>query len=162
MNILKSFVYAAQGLWYCISTQRNFRFHIVAAVSVLIVSLFYGFDRFEMMSLAFAILFVMICEMINTSIESTVDINGKEFNMNAKIAKDVAAGAVLLSAVLAAIIAVELFWDVKKILYVINYFVERPYLWIVLAVYIIAAVYFVVGVPFKNTEVGHRKEKNNG
>lgn len=154
MNILKSFVYAAQGLWYCITTQRNFRFHIVAAVSVLMVSLFYGFDRFEMMSLAFAILFVMICEMINTAIESTVDMHGKQYNINAKIAKDVSAGAVLLSAVLATLIAIELFWNVEKILYVINFFVNRPYLWIVLGVYIIVAVCFVIGLPFK--------EKSNG
>jgi len=156
MNILKSFVYAAQGLWHCISTQRNFRFHIVAAISVMIVSLFYQFDRFEIMCLSFAILFVMICEMFNTAIESAVDMRGKEYNINAKIAKDVAAGAVMLAAGLSVIIAIELFWDVEKIIYVINFFVERPYLWIVLGIYIIAAVCFVIGLPFRN------KEKNNG
>ncbi len=156
MNILKSFMYAAQGLWHCITTQRNFRFHIVAAVTVLAVSRFYSFDRFEMMCLAFAILFVMVCEMVNTAIESTVDMHGGEYNLNAKIAKDVAAGAVMLAAVLAVIIAVELFGDIETVLYMISYFIERPYLWIAAFVYVIAAVCFVAGLPFKN------KEKNNG
>ncbi len=149
MKILKSFMYAAQGLWHCITTQRNFRFHIVAAVSVLIVSLFYQFDRFEVMCLAFAILFVMTCEMVNTAIESAIDMHGGEYNVNAKISKDVASGAVMLSAVLAVIIAIELFWDIEKILGVIGFFVNRPYLWIAVAVYTAVAVCFVMGLPFK-------------
>lgn len=156
MNILKSFMYAALGLWHCISTQRNFRFHIVAALSVLIVSIFYKFSRFEMLCLGVAIVFVLICEMINTAIEAAVDMHGEEYNVYAKIAKDVAAGAVILSAFFAVAVALCLFVDVEKICYVINFFVSRPYMWILLAVYIIIAVCFVVGLPFKN------KENNNG
>jgi diacylglycerol kinase (ATP) len=156
MNILKSFVYAIQGLWHCISTQRNFRFHIVAALSVLIVSLFYDFELFEMLSLGVAIVFVLICEMINTAIEAVVDMHGSEYNAFAKIAKDVAAGAVILSAVFATVVALCLFPNIEKIFYTINFFVNHPYMWVVLVIYIIASVCFVVGLPFKN------KESNNG
>lgn len=150
MKILKSFLYAWQGLWYCITTQRNFRFHIVAAVSVLIVSLFYNFDKSEMMWLSFAILFVLVCEMINTAIESAIDMHGGEYNINAKISKDVAAGAVMLSAVMAVVIAFTLFFDIETILSVISFFINRPYLWIVVAIYTVLAVCFVIGLPFKN------------
>ncbi len=149
MKILKSFLYALQGLKYCITTQRNFRFHIVAAVSVLIASLFYNFSKAEMMWLWFAILFVLICEMINTAIESAIDMHGGEYNINAKISKDVAAGAVMLSAVMAFVIAITLFWDIDVILSVIHFFVERPYLWIALVIYVAVAVCFVTGLIFK-------------
>lgn len=149
MKILNSFKYAFQGLWYCICTQRNFRFHIVAALSVLIVSLFYGFDRFERICLAFAILFVLICEMINTAIESAIDMHGGEYNINAKIAKDVAAGAVVLSAVLAVIIAFSLFWDIPTILDILGFFFSKPYLWAAVILYAAIAVCFVIGLPFK-------------
>lgn len=149
MKVLKSFLYALQGICHCITTQRNFRFHVVAAVSVLITSLFYNFDKSEMMWLWFAILFVLICEMINTAIESAIDMHGGEYNIYAKISKDVAAGAVMLSAVMSVIIAIMLFWNVAKILSVIEFFVKRPYLWIVLALYVAAAVCFVIGTPFK-------------
>ncbi|MBQ6998161.1 MAG: diacylglycerol kinase family protein [Clostridia bacterium] len=149
MKILKSFLYALQGLKYCIITQRNFRFHIVAAVSVLIASLFYNFSKAEMMWLWFAILFVLICEMINTAIESAIDMHGGEYNINAKISKDVAAGAVMLSAIMAFVIAITLFWDIDVIVSVIYFFVERPYMWIILAIYVAVAVCFVTGLIFK-------------
>lgn len=149
MKILKSFIYAFAGLWYCITTQRNFRFHIVAAVSVIIAAQFYQFDRFEVICLSFAILFVLICEMINTAVESTVDMHGDEYNLNAKIAKDVAAGAVVLSAILAIIIAFTLFWDISKIIYIWDFFVQYPLLWVALGVYTVVCICFVVGLPFR-------------
>lgn len=149
MKILKSFLYALQGLKYCIVTQRNFRFHIVAAISVLIVSLFYDFSKSEMMWLCFAIFFVLICEMINTAIESAIDMHGGEYNINAKISKDVAAGAVMLAAVMAVVIAVTLFWDIAIILSIIIFVAERPLLWFALALYVVLAVCFVMGIPFK-------------
>ncbi|MBE7012708.1 MAG: diacylglycerol kinase family protein [Ruminococcaceae bacterium] len=155
MNILKSFVYALQGVWHCITTQRNFRFHIVAALSVVIVSLFYNFTRFEALTLGFIISFVLICEMFNTAVENCADAIGKEYNENIKIAKDVAAGGVLLSAALAVVGAFVLFWDVETIVFVIKYFAARPYLWIATAVYTVVCVCFVMGLPFN-------KEKNNG
>lgn len=154
MNILKSFLYAFSGIKHCIVTQRNFRFHIVAAVSVLLTSLFYGFSEAQLLWLNLAIFSVLVCEMINTAIESVVDMHGEEYNVNAAIAKDVAAGAVMLSAAFAVVVAVRLFWNTEKILYVISFFSARPYMWLLLVLYIAAAVYFVKGVPFK--------EKNNG
>ncbi len=145
MNIIKSFSYALQGIWYCIKTQRNFRFHIVAALSVIIVSFFYGLDSSEKLWLAFAIISVLVCEMINTAVENAVDIQTREYNTNAKIAKDVAAGAVLITAVLAVIIAVRLFWNVEVIGAILAYFASRPYLWVAVSVYAVIAVFFIIG-----------------
>ena len=149
MKILNSFFYAFAGLWHCITTQRNFRFHIVAAVTVMIFGLFYQFDRFEIICLAFAILFVLVCEMINTAIESTVDMHGGEYNLNAKIAKDVAAGAVVLSAVLAVIIAFALFWNIPKIIFIWNFFMQYPVCWVALVIYAVLCICFVMGLPFR-------------
>lgn len=150
MNIIKSFKYAFQGILYCISTQRNFRFHIVAAISVYLMSLFYQFDRLEMICIFFTIILVLVCEMINTSIENAIDIQCNEYNINAKVAKDVAAGAVLISAIMAVIVAFVLFFDIQVILCILDFFIQRPYLWLIVIIYVLVAVYFVVGIPFKH------------
>ena len=105
MAFLKSFKYAFMGVKYCIATQRNFRFHTFAALSAVILACRYGLSGIEKLVLAFTIVFVLISEMFNTALESVVDMTAKGYNDYAKAAKDVAAGAVLISAVTAA-----LFW----------------------------------------------------
>lgn len=155
MKIIKSFFYAFEGLKYCILTQRNFRFHIVAAATVLMLSGFYSFSRLEILSLAATIMFVLICEMINTAIEAAVDMHGGEYNTYAKTAKDVAAGAVLLSAIFAVAVAAVLFLNKEKILFIIHFFSVRPLLIAAMTVYAVLCVLFVAGVPFEN------RRKNN-
>lgn len=150
MKIIKSFFYAFEGLRYCVLTQRNFRFHLVAALTVLQISRFYSLSRLEILSLAATIMFVLICEMINTAIEAAVDMHGGEYNTYAKISKDVAAGAVLLSAIFAVAVAAVLFLNKEKILFIIHFFALRPPLMAASAVYVVLCVLFVAGVPFKN------------
>lgn len=154
MRFLKSLSYALQGIRHCVKTQCNFRFHIVAGVSVGIVSFFYEFTPLEALAVAFTIAFVLICEMINTAVESLSDTISQDYDEHIKIAKDVGAGAVLLSAINAVIVAFALFWDVDKILNILNFFVSKPYLWIAVALYGVLSVCFVAGV--------FTKEKDNG
>lgn len=110
-SFISSFNFAVQGIISAIKTERNMKFHYLAAVLVLIISLFMDFTRVEFMLLFFAITFVVACEMINTAIERTVDLVVQEFNPIAKYVKDVSAGAVLISSMNALVVAYLLFYD---------------------------------------------------
>lgn len=160
MKILKSFSYAFEGLYYCISTQRNFRFHIVSAITVLLMSRFYSLSRLEILSLAATIMFVLICEMINTAVEATVDMHGGEYNVYAKVAKDVAAGAVLISAIFAVAVAFALFFDTERIIAIFNYFVQRSLLIVVGCAYAVLSVIFIAGVPFNRKKDTIKEQEN--
>lgn len=111
-KFFRGFVYAARGIVYNIKTQRNFRFHIAAAVWVLLISFFYDFGRTEYALLMITFSSVMALEAVNTAVEAAVDLETDgERRKLAAVAKDAAAGAVLIAAVFAAAVAVFLFWD---------------------------------------------------
>ena len=110
-NFISSFNHAVEGLIATIRTERNMKFHYFAAIAVIGGSLFMGLTRMEFMLLLFAVSFVLVSELMNTAIERTVDLVTQSYNPLAKLAKDIAAGAVLLSAVNAAVIAYLLFFD---------------------------------------------------
>ena len=110
-NIIDSFNYAVAGIIYALKTQRNMKIHFGIAILVLITSLFLDFSRLEFLMLFLTVSFVMVAEMINTSIEKTIDLITEEYHPLAKIAKNVAAGAVLISAINAVIVGYLLFFD---------------------------------------------------
>ncbi len=147
-SFLKSFMHSVDGLLYCIRTQRNFRFHLVAALTVFIVGIMYRLDLSQFVVLIFTDGFVVICEMINTAIESAVDKSGTEYNKYAKISKDVSSGAVLFSAMMAVVVALLIFLKPDKILSVIIFVLERPYMWFIVIAYTILSVLFVRGKMF--------------
>lgn len=96
---------AVNGIVYSTSSQTNIRKQLILGAIVLILSLFYDFSTSEFLILTFAIFFVIFAEMINTAIETVVDLFTEVYHPKAKIAKDVAAGAVLFSSVNAVIVA---------------------------------------------------------
>ncbi len=110
-SLLWSFNYAIAGIVYALRTQRNMRLHVVAAGAVLTGALVLNVTRYEMILLLFAISFVLVVELANTAIEATVDIAVDFFNPMAKIAKDVAAGAVLIAAMNALAVGYLVFFD---------------------------------------------------
>ncbi|MTI70889.1 MAG: phosphatase PAP2 family protein [Firmicutes bacterium] len=110
-NLIDSFNYAVDGIIYTLKTQRNMRIHFFAAFLVLIISLFFDFNRVELLILFLTITVVIIAEMINTAVEKTIDIITKEYHPLAKIAKNVAAGAVLIAAGNAIVVAYLLLFD---------------------------------------------------
>ncbi len=134
MKLVKSFFYALRGLWHCIRRERNFRSHMAAALSVAIFSYFYGVAESRIPLLVFSVIFVFVTEMINTAIETVVDLCSPEYHDLAKKAKDIAAGAVLISAVCAVIIAFEVFSDLAKLRHVWNVFTSS---WLSVAAVII-------------------------
>ena len=101
----RSFVYAWAGIVYTVRTQRNMRIHISLAVLAIAAGIWLRIAPIEFAMIFVAITGVVISEMINTVAEACVDLATQEYHPLAKVAKDVAAGAVLLSAMLAVVIA---------------------------------------------------------
>jgi diacylglycerol kinase (ATP) len=100
-SILQSFNYAFEGVIYTLRTQRNMRIHFAVATVVLVLAFAYDVTKIELIALLLAIAFVLVAEMINTAIEAATDVATTSFNPLAKLAKDIAAGAVLVSSVTA-------------------------------------------------------------
>ena len=104
-----SFLFAAKGLKYAFSTQRNFRIHVVFALIAFILGLVLELNKSDLAIMSLTATSVLIVELINTAIESVVDLAiGKRFHPLAQIAKDCAAGAVLVASISSILIAVLL------------------------------------------------------
>jgi diacylglycerol kinase (ATP) len=98
-SLLESFNVAFEGIIHVLRTQRNMRLHFLIAVGVLLAALAFDVSRLELVVLLLAIAFVLIAEMVNTAIEAAVDVASTAFDPMAKLAKDIAAGAVLIAAI---------------------------------------------------------------
>lgn len=109
-SLVKSFNYAIEGIFYVLRTQKNMRTHFITAFLVLILSLFLRVGKVEFILLMVAISMVLVAELINTAIESAIDITSTTFDPLAKIAKDVAAAAVLITALNAVVVGVIVFY----------------------------------------------------
>ena len=113
-NFIEAWYNAINGIVYTATTQRNFRIQLVLAVIVLALSLCYGLGTTEFLCLVFALFFVIFAEMVNTAIETVVDLFVDVYHPKAKIAKDVAAGAVVLSACNALIVGYFIFFNAEN------------------------------------------------
>ena len=109
--VLQSFNWAFEGVIHVLRTERNMRIHFALATAVLILAFSYGVTKLELMALLIAISFVLIAEMVNTAIEATIDLATTSFDPLAKMAKDIAAGAVLMASVNAVVIGYLVFAD---------------------------------------------------
>jgi len=107
---IKSFGYALQGLGFALATQMNFRVHLFAALAVIGLGLFLGVSGEDWRWLIVAIALVLAAELMNTAFEHLCNIVQPELHASVKAAKDVAAGAVLVTAIAAAIIGALVFW----------------------------------------------------
>jgi len=97
-TLLDSFNFAFEGIIHVLRTQRNLRIHFAVAVSVLIFALIVNVTKMELIALLISVTFVLIAEMLNTAVEAAIDIATTSFDPMAKLAKDIAAGAVLIAA----------------------------------------------------------------
>jgi diacylglycerol kinase (ATP) len=96
-SIIESFNFAIEGLVHVLRTQRNMRIHFAVAVAVIILAVLAGVSRIELIALLISIAFVLVAEMVNTAIEGAIDAATTSFDPMAKLAKDIAAGAVLIA-----------------------------------------------------------------
>ena len=108
-NLLESFNFAFEGIIHVLRTQRNMRIHFLVAVAVLVAAIFADVTKLELIALLLAIAFVFITEMINSAIEQAIDVATTSFDPLAKLAKDIAAGAVLIATVNAVAIGYLVF-----------------------------------------------------
>ncbi|HHY42632.1 MAG TPA: diacylglycerol kinase family protein [Thermoanaerobacterales bacterium] len=115
-TLSESFFYAISGIFYAVKTQRNIKIHFVAAALIIFFSFLLKLNNIELLILALTIALVLTAEMINTAIEIVVDMFTKEYHPLAKAAKNVAAGAVLISALSAVIVGYLIFYDKIAIL----------------------------------------------
>lgn len=104
-NLKESFYYAWQGIVYTFWSERNFKLHLFAALSVISLSFFLKLSNFEIALLVLTSFLVLSMEIMNTAVEMVVDLlTEKKYHYLAKIAKDCSAGAVLVLAIAAIII----------------------------------------------------------
>ena len=117
-NLLKSFKYAFSGISYVLKTSRNFKIQLIFAVTSLMIGFLLQISQSNYVILIATIISVLTLEILNTSIESIVDlVVKKEFSSLAKISKDTSAGAVLLASINSVIIAVYIFVPKIKLLF---------------------------------------------
>lgn len=111
MKFIRSLICALDGLNYGIRTQRNLRFHLLAAFTVTGAGLMSGLSPLQWGVLVLAIAAVISAELLNTAIEAVVDLVSPDFHPLAKVAKDCAAAAVLVVAIASVIIGILVFWS---------------------------------------------------
>ncbi len=104
-----SFKNAFAGLLWAVKTQPNFRIHLGLSLAALVLGSILQISYIEMTIVVFTIILGLTCEMINTSIEAMTDLITTEHRENAKIAKDVAAGMMLVTAMGAVVVAIFIF-----------------------------------------------------
>lgn len=157
-NLLKSFGYAFSGIFTCILTERNMRIHLVCAIymySFLGLTDWFVLSRTDWAILFIANAIVMMGELINTAVEKTVDLVTSERKPLAKIAKDAAAGAVLIGAIFAVCVGIAVLGQRDAFIKMFGYFSENiPALIAFIVSFIIASVFMLKGLPKKgnNTE----------
>ncbi|MDE7294813.1 MAG: diacylglycerol kinase family protein [Oscillospiraceae bacterium] len=147
-GFFRSFTYAAAGVRECVKKERNMRFHLCAAVTVILWSLFYELTTGEYCALFLSIGFVIGSEVMNTAIEAAVNVTEKVSPL-ARTAKDCGAGAVLISAVTAVCCGIALFGDGEVLRNILDFFTDNPLALAGAGAWVIFAVIFIFG---KNTE----------
>jgi diacylglycerol kinase (ATP) len=110
-SLLESFNFAFEGVIHVLRTQRNLRIHFAIAAAVLIAAVAVGVERLELIGLLISISFVLIAEMLNSALEAGIDVATTSFDPLAKLAKDIAAGAVLIATVNAVAVGYLVFSD---------------------------------------------------
>ncbi len=110
-NFLDACQNALDGIIYAITTQSNIKKQLVIAVIVMLISLFFDLSKAEFLCLMFTVVLIIVAEMMNTAVETVVDLYTDLYHPKAKIAKDVAAGGVVISAINAIIVAYFLFFE---------------------------------------------------
>jgi diacylglycerol kinase len=109
LGFLKGFHYAAKGIWKVARTERNFKIHLTIVLLVAVAGFMFSVSATEWMMIVLVTGLVLSAEMFNTAIESLVDRVSPEYEKTAGQIKDIAAGAVLITAVAAAVVGVIIF-----------------------------------------------------
>lgn len=155
-GLLHSFYYAFRGIKKAVISERNMRFHIVTMIFLIIFSPFYDFTKAEYCLLFMTIGMVISSELMNTAIETVIDMISPSYSKGAETAKDIAAGAVCVTAVFAAVIGVILYLDIAVLKSIITFFLRYP------AFILALIILLILGVVFIFRGIGSGKDKKIG
>lgn len=161
-DLFRSFFYAWRGLLFCINNERNMRIHITVSAYMFAYILFFDFFVVSRTQLAILLLtnaLVFMAEIINTSVENTVNMLETKFNKYCEIAKDTAAGAVFIGAVSSVAVGIAILGQPQAFLKLFDYYVEKPWMIAVLAASLILSVAFISSGPYMILD---RSKKKNG
>lgn len=109
MKLIRSFAYAWNGIRICFATEQNFRIHTLLTIVAVIFAIVFNVSAIEWIAIGFCIAFVLAMEMLNTAIEKICDVVHKDIHPGIKKVKDIAAGAVLVSAIFSLITGLIIF-----------------------------------------------------
>ena len=149
-KLVKSFGYAFQGILSAVKTERNMRIHMVCMIYMYFF--LFAFDFFEITNTQLAIIFianglVMGAELMNTAIESVVDLHGEEHTPLGKIAKDCAAGAVLVFTIFSVLCGIAIMYQPLAFQKLFAYFIENP---IAIVLFLVSVVIFSIFIFKRN------------
>ena len=122
---IKSANYAIEGILHGAKTQRHLRYHFFSAALVLFLSYLLGVTRVEFVLISLAVIVVIAAEMLNSSVEAIVDILSPEYSEKARVAKDIAAGAVLIAAFGAVVLGYIILFPYLKMLFIDGFTIAR-------------------------------------
>ena len=159
-KIFDSFYDAIHGVWLCIKTERNMRIHTVMAAYVLFFAPFIGVNRGEYAVLMVTIAVMITSEAFNTSIEKLCDYTCKNQNRFIGMVKDIAAGAVFISAFFAVCVGIIILYRPKALWILGTAFLNNPVYLLILAVVTVASIDYIIKVPMgiKAMLIGRRKD----
>lgn len=151
---LKASSNAIEGILYASRTERHLKFHLFSAFCILLFCFVVGLDKIEFIIIVVITLLVIITEMINSAIEKVVDLYSREYNTLSKIVKDIAAGAVLITAAGAIIIGYLVLYPYIKKIFSDGFWIakHRPENIAVLAVIIVLLVVIFLKTTIKKGE----------
>ena len=110
-RLVDSFNFAIEGLISALKDEKHMKVHILAAIIIVILAIIINASKVEILIISLSVSFVIITELVNTAVEAIIDLVSPERHPLAKLAKDVAAGAVLVAAINALCVGYLLFYD---------------------------------------------------
>lgn len=151
-KLLKSFVYAFNGIAYCIRNERNLRIHLTFLTymfGILLSTDWFVLSRTDYAVLVLTSSMVIALEIVNSAVENAVNLSSEEYSTYAKISKDASAGAVLVAAVFAVITGIILLFQPPAFVSMFNYFKENIWMFAIFLLSLIPALFFIFkGIPF--------------
>lgn len=154
-SFLKSFGYAFKGLGWMVAHERNFRIHLtfLGFMTYFLTRFdYFVLSRGEVAIIILVSALVLASEMINTAIEKTNDAATKEYNQAVKIAKDTAAGAVLVFAASSVLVGIAFLWQPEAFKSLYIHYTDNPLGFVLLIIAIILSIIFILKFDFNKKE----------
>ena len=151
-NFFNSVVFALEGVVHTLQSERNMRFHFIGGFLDLIIAVYFNITGIEFMILSITITFVLVAEMFNTAMENIVDLIKKDYNKLAKIAKDIAAGAVFVSSINACIVGYILLYKRVEKCFKTGFFLIKQSSWHLTIIILIIIIGLVLFIKIKGKE----------